>query len=272
MSEKNSVLIGATTTGKEARITIDEPPRFAILGGSGSGKTVLLWNICLVLAKELKSKVQFLAEDVKLTSCEPLKSRLCADIITEPIEVLPMFQKVQQLLLDRQRYMQEHNLDKIDPYSELAEQFPMVIVICEELVSLMNNPELPSTVNKALRDWFLTYTTRCRSANMGIICSSQSYVESLTIPTAARAQLTTRFIMRCTQNDAKLLLEGQDEMAPAHLLSDRGSFYFCNDGDYNVWTKAKTWNTTAADATRVATENAIHRRDIGLGWTVESPF
>lgn len=266
------ILIGASKSGSKINMSISEAPRVAILGSTGSGKSVLLQNLVLMLARELRNKVQFLGVDMKLVSCEPLKNRLCTDPIVEPVKVLPMLQQVEQLMMDRQAMMHEKGIEKIEPDSELAEEFPMVVVIAEELVALMNNPEIPSTVNKALRDWFVTYLVRCRASNMGIICASQSYVESLTIPTAARAQLTTRFLMKSSINDVKILAEGMDECCPAHLLSSAGEFYFSDNGNYSVWQKGKTWYTPPDKVRELASTFSIDRRDVGLGWTVENPF
>lgn len=271
--KSKELLIGGTKSRNKINISVAEAPRIALLGATGSGKTVLLWNLVIQLSIIFHSRIQFIGIDLKQgSSLEPLKNRLALPIITEPAQILPLFQKLDQLMMDRNHYLGSHGLDKIDPFSDLADRFPMVIVICEELISLMNNPETHSSVNKALRDWFVTYLTRCRSANMGIIISSQSFIESLTIPTAARGQLTTRFLMRSSISDVKILAEGMEECCPAHLLGGVGQFYLADKGNYSMWQQGITWETTVAKAAQLANSLSADRRDLLLGWSVESPF
>ena len=270
---KHYLTVGSSKTGKPIQIDITNPVRAGLLGASGSGKSVLLMNIILLLAKEMREKVQFVGFDPKLSSLLPVADRLICPVISEPSEFLPMMQKLEQTMLNRYSDMRDMGITKIDPWDEeLSKKYPQIIVIFEELLSITNNSDIPKTSLESIKKFFLTYTTRARAANMGFIFCSHTYSQTETISVAARSQIDTRFLLKSGINECKLMAEGMDEMCPAYQISESGEFYFATGGNFNVWTKGKTFFNDDSKYEQLAKGYAIDVRDIGLSWSVENPF
>lgn len=270
---KHYLTVGSSKTGKPIQIDITNPVRAGLLGASGSGKSILLMNILMLLSKEMGAKVQFVGFDPKLSSLLPVSDRLATPVISEPAEFLPMMQRLEQTMLNRYSDMRDMGITKIDPWNEEhAERYPQIIVIFEELLSITNNSDIPKSNIESIKKFFLTYTTRARAANMGFIFCSHTYSQTETISVAARSQIDTRFLLKSGINETKLMAEGMDEMCPAYQISDSGEFYFATGGNFNIWTKGKTFFNTDEKYEQLAKAYSIDVRDIGLSWDVENPF
>ena len=265
------ITIGASKMGDPIKLKISEPPRIGILGASGSGKSCLLLNMILLMARELRDRVQFFAFDPKNSSLLPVKDRL-VEIVSDPAQYVSKCQKLEQMLNDRLAYMKRENLTKIPL---LSDDYPLVIVIFEELLSFLNNADLTKDQMTYLKSFMLTYMTRARAANLGFILCSHTFSQTETISVAARSQLQQRFILKTGVNELKLMAEGMDELCPAQLISadTPGIFYYSN-GDYSVWTKGRTFFNEDDVYEQIARSYSNDVRDIGLDWDVEkfNPF
>lgn len=272
MPKKHTITVGASKTGKPIEIDITNPPRIGILGSSGSGKSVLLSNLGLLFAKELRERIQFVGIDPKLSSLVPLADRFAIPIVSEPVEFLPTLQKLEQLMLSRYADMKELGITKIDPWdAELSARYPMVVIVIEELLSVTNNSDIPKSSIEAIKKILLTLSTRVRACNMSIWMVSHTFSQTETIPVAARSQLDTRFLMKSGINECKLMAEGMDEMCPAYQITESGQFYF-SQNNFNVWTKGVTFYTPDEKIQELAKAYSIDVRDIGLTWTVDNPL
>lgn len=269
---KHYLTIGQTKTGQPTQIDITNPVRAGILGSSGSGKSVLLMNIILLLAKEMREKVQFVGFDPKLSSLLPVSERLAMPVISEPVFFYPTMQKIEMEMLNRYSDMRDMGITKIDPWDdELTKRYPQIIVIFEELLSITNNSDIPKQTLESIKKFFLTYTTRARAANMGFIFCSHTYSQTETISVAARSQIDTRCCMRCGMNENNVFSEAS-ELCRGFELSQPGEFFFATNSDFNIWTKSKTFFNTDEKYEQLAKAYSIDVRDIGLSWTVDNPF
>lgn len=269
---KHSITIGQSKTGKPIEIDLKNPPRIGILGNSGCGKSVLLSNLILLLAREMREKVQFVGIDPKCSSLIPVAPRFAEPICSEPAEFLPLLQKMEQLMLNRYSDMREMGITKIDPWDkELTEHYPMIVLIIEELLSVTNNSDIPKSSIESIKKIILTLSTRMRACNCSLWTVSHTYSQTETIPVAARSQLDTRFIMQTGINENKLFAEGMDEMCPGYQLSESGQFYFAQN-NMNIWIKGKSFFQTDEKIEEIAKAYSIDVRDIGLSWNVENPF
>ena len=269
---EHELYIGRSRMGNRVCISLAEPPRIGILASSGSGKTGLLTNLVLQLSiGAFRERVQFVGFDPKLVSLHSLEPRLSIPAVTEPSKYMGYLLKIEQIMNNRLSDMQRRGWTKIDPWLH-SDEYPQLIVIVEELPSFVGNPELAANEQKAIAKWFDSYLTRCRAANMGAIICSHTYASTDSISTLARSQLQTRFIGRCGIQEAHLFNEGQDEKCSVLKLTEPGEFYLSDEGKFNEWTRMKTWFTDETKARDLANRYAIDTRDIGLGWTVESPW
>lgn len=264
------ILIGRSKTGADIELSLKDPLRLGLLGASGSGKSVLLLNILLQLCRTLHERIQLVCFDPKLSSLLPMERRCTISIVSEPADFLPTMQRVEQLLLDRLAEMRKRGLSKIDPLRD-GEEFPQILCVLEECVSISNNPDIPKSAQAAIREWYMTYLSRARAANMGAICVSHSFAADVCMPTVARSQLQQRILMKAGIQETKMMAEGMEECCPAWLIPTAGEFYF-SDGDYSKWVKGKTWMTADEKAAELANAYSCDKRDVGLSWSVDSPF
>ena len=132
------MLVGYDKMRNEVRMQLGDPMRIGLLASSGSGKTTLLQNIVLMLSRELREKVQFIGFDPKLTSLFSIEPRFSVPVFTQPATWLPTMNKIEQIMNDRLAEMKARGWAKIDPVRHGAE-FPQIIVVVEELPSLINN-------------------------------------------------------------------------------------------------------------------------------------
>lgn len=235
---KDSIKLGKDKYGGVIRLPIDEPPRLGILGSSGSGKSVLTQNIILCMAKAMENKVQFVGIDPKIGSLSAVKDRFCRPIVSNPVEFLPLMQDLTEEMERRYVVMAERGLEKLDPDRD-GDEFPMIMFIAEELCSITNNADIPRNTLNAIQDWFTTYLSRARAANLGAIVISHTFSSTDAIRPVARDQLKQRIGMKSTEQNAKTFIEGEIEMAPVWLINKPGEFYY-SDGDYNKWVKGST--------------------------------
>lgn len=267
-----SIYIGNSKMGGQVSIDISNPLRIGICAASGSGKTVLLTNILLQLAREMRNQVQFVGFDPKLVSLSCLEPRFTVPIYTEPSAWLPTLNKLEQVMNDRLAEMQRRGWVKIDPF-EHGDEFPQIILVIEELPSFVGNSELDSKHEiPLLKKFFDTYLTRARAANMGMIACSHTFSSTETISTLARSQFMTRLIGKCGVSEAHLFNEGQDEKCNVLRLTSAGEWFIADKGNFNQWQRFKTWMTDEQKAFQMCKDYSIDNRDIGLGWTVASPF
>lgn len=264
------ILIGKSKTGADIELSLKDPLRLGLLGASGSGKSVLLLNTLLQLCRTLHDRVQFVCFDPKLSSLLPMQRRCTIPIVSEPSDFLPTMQRVEQLLLDRLAEMRKRGMSRIDPLRD-GEEFPQIICVLEECVSISSNPDISKSAQNAIREWYMTYLSRARAANMGAICVSHSFAADVCMPTVARSQLQQRILMKAGIQETKMMAEGMEECCPAWLIPSAGEFYF-SDGDYSKWVKGKTWMTTDEKAEELANAYSLDKRDVGLSWLVDSPF
>jgi|GEM_PF-2121289 len=268
---QKEIYIGKSKMGNDICLNVSDPLRIGILASSGSGKTVLLTNIILQLARTFRDRAQFIGFDPKLVSLHSLEPRFTVPVITEPSKWMGALVKTEQIMNDRLRDMQQRGWVKIDPWQN-GNEYPQIIVVIEELPSFVGNPELSPAEQKLIVRWFDSYLTRCRAANMGVIMCSHTYSSTDSISTLARSQLQTRLIGRCGMQDAHLFNEGQGDKVDVGRLINPGEFYLADKGNFNEWTRMKTWFTDERKARELAESYAIDNRDIGLGWSVESPW
>ncbi len=265
------IYIGNDKMGNKMFIPTNDPLRIGILAASGSGKTVLLSNIVLMLAREFRHKIQFVGLDPKLVSLHSMEKRFSVPSITQPTQFLPTLNKLEQVMNDRLAAMHVRNWVKIDPYLH-GDEFPQIVIIVEELPSFVGHPDLSPAEQKTLKSFFDTYLTRCRAANMGMIVCSHTYSATDSINTLARSQFNTRFIGKCGVTEAHLFDEGQDDKCNVLRLGTTGEFFMAIEGNFNEWTRMKTWYTPEDQVQQLATQHSLDNRDIGLGWTVSNPF
>lgn len=264
------MLVGYDKMRNEVRMQLGDPMRIGLLASSGSGKTTLLQNIVLMLSREMRERVQWIGFDPKLTSLASIEPRFSVPIFTQPATWLPTMNKIEQIMNDRLAEMRARGWSKIDPLKHGSE-FPQIIVVVEELPSLINNSELSKNEQNAIREWFGSYLRMARAANMGILVASQTFDSSVTIATSIRSQFNIRFIGRCSLGDANLFCEGQTDKCNVLRLAGPGEFFFAQD-DFNQWVRFKTWYTDEERIRAMAQAYSVDNRDIGLGWQVHNPF
>lgn len=235
---KDYIPLGKNKQGEVMKLSITEPPRLGILGSSGSGKSVLTQNIILCMSKNMQNKVQFVGIDPKLASLKAVEERFAKPIITNPVEFYPLMQELTDIMEQRYVVMKERGIEAIDPLTD-GDEFPMIIFVAEELCSITNNADIPKNQLNAIQDWFTTYLSRCRAANMGAIVISHTFSSTDAIRPVARDQLKQRIGMKSTEQNAKTFIEGEMEMAPVWLINRPGE-YFYSDGNYNIWTRGFT--------------------------------
>lgn len=232
---KDSISLGKNRQGEYLKMSITEPPRLGILGSSGSGKSVLTQNIILCLAKAMGHKVQFVGIDPKLASLSAVEERFSRPIVTNPVEYYPIMEELTREMEHRYVVMKERGIQTLDP-DKHGDEFPMIIFVAEELCSITNNSEIPRNTQNGIQDWFTTYLSRCRAANMGAIVISHTFSSSDAIRPVARDQLKQRIGMKSTQQNASTFIEGEQEMAPVWLINTPGEFFY-SDGNYNIWNR-----------------------------------
>lgn len=275
---EKEITFGVSDKGTPIVFKTTEPPRILLVGQTRSGKSVGLANLVLLYAKAMRENAAFIGTDMKAVSMHHLQSRFAADIVTDANSVLPMLQKVQQIMQDRYAVMQNLGIDKIEPHSELAKEHPCIIFCCEELVALMN-ADMQKSVRDEIRRWFTNFMVMASAANMGCIVATQSVVESLTIPTAARSQFRDVIVFKTTLNEVKIIAPGYEDTCKAHLLNDPGWYYISQGGNITNWVKGQTFlhgKELGSDYTRkykeVADSYAIDVREIGFNKMMDSPF
>lgn len=266
----DDLLIGFDKMRNEVRVRTGDPMRIGILASSGSGKTVLLQNLILMLAREMRDTVQFIGFDPKLTSLFSVEERFSVPVFTQPATWLPTMNKIEQIMNDRLAEMQSRHWTRIDPVRH-GREFPQILVVVEELPSLINSSELSKQEQAGIKEWFGSYLRMARAANMGMIVCSQTFDSSTTIATSVRSQFNIRFIGRCSTGDANLFCEGQTDKCSVLRLTGPGEFFFAQD-DWNQWVRFKTWYTDEEKIMTMARAYAVDNRDIGLGWRVRNPF
>lgn len=269
------IQFGVTKTGKPLTLDLlsSAGVRIMLTGASGSGKSVMIFNLALLMAKELREHIQFVAIDPKLAGLLPLEKRLCYPIVTEPQDFLPTFMRLDELMNARLVYCKEHGLSNLDYKNpEILERFPIVCIIVDELLSITNNPDLDKGTIQSIKDWFTTFLTRCRAVGFFAIIASHNWSERDAITVPARSQLQQRILMRCDKNTANICSEGMIDICKPHQLSEApGQFYF-SSGDYMTWFKGVTFYTPDEKAKSVASAYSNDIRDIGLGWSMASPL
>lgn len=266
----NSILVGYDKMRNEVRIDTSSPMRIGLLAASGSGKSVLLQNIILMLARQMRNKVQFIGFDPKLTSLFAVEPRFSVPVFTQPATWLPTMNKIEQIMNDRLAEMKARGWSKIDPVQN-GDEFPQILVVVEELPSLINSSELSKAEQAAIRDWFGSYLRMARAANMGIITCTQTFDSGTTVATSVRSQFNIRMIGRCSMGDANLFCEGQTDKCNVLRLGGPGEFFLAQD-DFNQWVRFKTWYTDESKIKNMAEAYAVDNRDVGLGWRVANPF
>lgn len=268
------IKLGTSKSGNDIILYMKQGTRTAICGGSGSGKSNALNNLILMIAKEFHDagkgeQVQFLGVDLKGgASLAPIASRFSAPICSEPSQVAGLLKDFELLMQKRTKALEKSGKTKIDLFDP---DYPLIILVIDELVSLMTCQELKKTQIEELRRLLITITSRCRAANMGFIFSSQSYSENVSLPVAARGNVAQKIILRTEQAICKVLEPEAAEACPAWLLRGEGEFYFSSgNADY---IQGKTWFTSDAKAEEVAKRYALDvRQNLGLEWMPDSPF
>lgn len=271
MHRQSTIYIGDTKQGNQMTLSIEDPLRVGILASSGSGKTVMLSNIVIMLAQTMRDRIQFVGFDPKLVSLSCLEPRLSVPVFTQPSEWLAILTKLEQILNDRLAEMRRRGWVKIDPFKN-GDEFPEIIVIVEELPNFVQHPDLSKAEQSLISKWFDTFLTRCRAANMGVILCSHTFNVSDSISSLARAQLQTRLIGRCGRIEAHSYNEQESEKCDVGKLVEPGMFYVADKGNFSKWTLMKTWDTPPVQAETLCHQYSIDRRDIGLGWSVKNPF
>lgn len=269
--EKFRVQIGQTRNGNKMFFDMSQAPKFAILGRSGSGKTNMLINLILMMSKEFRDagvgdQLQFIGVDLKSSqSLMPIADRLSGPIIDEPTQVSEVVKEFEHVMRKRMKQSKGTKIDFLDP------EFPVIILVVEELTTLMTSQELTKSKIDELRSLFTSILCLCRSCNMGAIFSSQNFNTDSALSSQARDQLEQKIIMRAGQAVVKPLENDAAELAPAWLLNSAGEFYF-NNGKTD-YTQGKTWYMSDIKAEEVAAMYASDvRQDLGMLWSPENPF
>lgn len=268
----DKLVFAATKTGQPITLSLGNPVMVGILGATGSGKSVLLNNLCCLLRKQMQEKVQFIAFDPKLTSVLPIRSILSLAPVTEPSDFLPMLNKLLSIMEERLRTMQERGWSKIDPLKH-SEEFPQIIVIFEELLSYLHNPDLDKASQQAIAQGLISYCTRCRASNMGFILASHDYAEGTNgVPKQVRSSCRSRAVFRCGSNEVSTFTDGQQEKAPAHLLTQVGLFYWSDNGDITKWSKGATEYKPDEFYEGLCVSYALYNRDVESSFSVSGLF
>ena len=266
------IILGRTKAGNELSLKLTEGFRLGIIGRSGSGKTNFLENLILSTAKAFNEvgrgeQVQFIGIDMKGgKSLAPIAARFSGDIVDEPARVEELVNSFNVLMEHRMKKTGNSKIDLIDP------EFPLIILVVEELTSLMTSQDLSPAQKKKLKSLFTNILVKCRASNMGVIFASQSFAAENALDTAARDQLQQLVLMRSSESSIKLLEPSAADIAPAWLLNTSGEFYW-NDGKQTNYIHAKTWYTSDEKAREVANRYSYDvRQDLGLLWSPENPL
>lgn len=124
-----------------------------------------------------------------------------------------------------QRYSALRDLQKSCFTEADLDNYPMIVVVLEEAMSIVQNDEISKDASKKIMSLYTTLFTRARAANISIIMVSHSFSAEC-LPTVARDQLQTRIILQ-TQSDTNVGMLAEPDEAPAHVnLKNPGEFYF----------------------------------------------
>lgn len=232
---KDSISLGKNRQGEYIKMPITSPPRIGILGISGSGKSVMTQNIILCMAKAMQNKVQFVGIDPKLSSLSPVSERFSRPLATDPNMFYPLMSEVLEELDYRKTVTKERGIQALDPDRD-GDEFPMIMFVAEELISIVNNPALTRSEQDAIQSWFSSYLTQCRALNMGAIIVSHTFSSTDALRVVARSQLEQRIAMKATQQLMQQFNDGEQEKAPAWTILKPGEFFF-SDGNPNLWVR-----------------------------------
>lgn len=265
----NEIIVGMSKVSNQITMPALKPPRLAICGSTGSGKTCMLGNLLLQYFSNESMQgdraVQVLALDPKLTSLDWLQDR--AEVVTEPAMFLPKLRAFSDMVMRRYGEMRDLGIAQLG--EQHLDRWPLQILVLEEAMSIAQNPDLPKGADKQIHAIYSGLFTRMRAANAGVIMVSQSFSHEV-LPTVARDQLDTRIIMRTSSEDMVKLLADSTE-CPAHTLAGAGEFFF-KSPDTMAWLRGKTWATTENEMREVANLYAADKRDMGLDWEVSNPL
>lgn len=265
------VKIGVTKKWNDVKYYLKKPPMLGILGSSQSGKSNFLMSFILQLARYMGPQVQFIGIDAKNGgSLNPVQSRFYS-MCYESTDALQVLQEFEVLMSKRLKHIQENVEDEEPKIDVFDPNFPMIVLVVEELVSLITAQELSKSQRDKLGEMFVTITSRCRAANIGFILSSQTFNEKYSIPTAVRGNFLEKVILQQAENIVKVFDEDAKENAPAWTLKGEGEFYFKQLGtDYQC---CKCWFLPAKVASKTARElSGDVAQNLDFGWTPECPF
>ena len=257
----NEMTFAGTKTGQRVKLSLNDPVMAGICGASGTGKSVLLLNLMALLRRKMHERVQFVAFDPKLTSLLPVRSLLSREAITEPSDFLPELNTIIQIMEQRLVDMSSMHMTKISTQGN-SDTYPMIVVIFEECLSLLHNPDNDKATQQALAEAMVSYCTRCRAANMGFIVCSHDFAEGVTgVPKQVRSSCRTRFLFRNGVNECGTFTEKMPDRAPAYNLTQTGLFYY-SDNDLTRWTKCITEYKPDSFYENLADSYRIYNRDV----------
>lgn len=269
--DKGELVIAGTRTGQAVKLDITRPAMIGICGASGTGKSCLLLNLVALMRRRMLGRVQFVAFDPKLTSLYPVRGLLSKPAVVEPSEFQSELNLILQVMEKRLVAMSELGKTNLSPVGD-GDEFPMIVVVFEECLSFLHNPELDPQISRDLSERMVSYCTRCRAANMGFIVCSHDFADGTTgIPKQVRSSCRTRFLFRNGINEVTTFSEKMPERCPSYNITQVGLFYY-EDDNLNKWVKAITEYKPDSFYEDFSDRYKTYNRDIDPAFSVSGLF
>lgn len=268
MNKDYAVQIGVSQMGTPIMYDLGVSNRVAINGTSGSGKSVLVNNLILSYCTHPKmyDRTQFYCIDPKQVSLYPLRNRCFIE--SEPTRFIEVLKKIETIMNQRLFQLKEQERTTLT-YEDITPEQPMVVLVIEEALSVVQNSAITKSMAAEIMKLYTALFTKIRVVNISVIMISHVF-SSEALPTVARDQLTTRFLLKTANTTNIGMLAPADEVK-ADLITEAGQFYF-NDGFSSNWILAKTFETKDAKAEEIANKYASYKRDDLGKWVVDNPF
>lgn len=232
-STRLTVVVGAGEFGKFEFIDIDECPHLIIAGTTGSGKSTSLKQIIITLAlRNNLSQLRFIMMDfkagVELTKFKHLPHLLMPLVKTDE-EAIPVLEFIVKEINSRMGKFAEIGVDNISEYNQRRffnnkplPPIPTIIIVIDELVSLMLNKELRADAERLLTK----IVQLARAAGIHLIACTQRPSTDVIIG-IMKANIPTRLCFSVpTKTDSRVVIDIGDAAGlypPGRMIYMHGS-------------------------------------------------